>query len=110
MYIGKFAKPRGTDEIRLDCQQNQPLPKLSVCEIIYSRLIRLFELNIMKHNSDGKQKIGDGILLCLVGEAEIAFALSSWLKDADLECHIPGNIMGHCKHSELHAAIKINTT
>lgn len=39
-----------------DMQQNQPLPKLSVGEVFYSRQVWLYNLTIMKHEAEQKKE------------------------------------------------------
>lgn len=46
-------------KICFDCQQNQPLPKLSVGEVFYSRQALLYNLCIVQHKPNMKQNKDD---------------------------------------------------
>lgn len=84
-------------KICFDCQQNQPLPKLSVGEVFYSRQAWLYNFCVMRHKPKTKQTKND-IRQILVqfyvwlenqsgrGANEIASALQRYLKKVEEEC------------------------
>lgn len=85
-------------KICFDCQQNQPLPKLSVGEVFYSRQAWLYNLCIMQHkpkqNQTNQTKQDKDDIEFYVwlenqsgrGANEIASALQNYLKKLEAKC------------------------
>ncbi|CAK1597457.1 unnamed protein product [Parnassius mnemosyne] len=79
-------------KICFDCQQNQPLPKLSVGEVFYSRQAWLYNFCVMQHKPKTKQT-KDGIEFYVWlenqsgrGANEIASALQHYLRNLEEIC------------------------
>lgn len=83
-------------KICFDCQQNQPLPKLSVGEVFYSRQAWLYNLCIMQHKPNMKQNKDDIEFYVWLenqsgrGANEIASALKHYLKKMEEKCLMKG--------------------
>lgn len=78
----------GTIKICFDCQQNQPLPKVSFGEVFFLRQVWLYNLGIVQHE-DGKQSKDN---ICHYtwleteasrGSNEIASGLQNYLKELE---------------------------
>lgn len=87
--------PPGTITVAFDCQQNQPLPKLSVSDTFYSRQVWFYNLTMMVYH--GQQKKEDHIMFYTWletqhgrGSNEVASALIHYLQC--LEDKIPSDV------------------
>lgn len=81
-YLNKHKE--NTIKICFDCQQNQPLPKLSVGEVFYSRQVWLYNLGIVRHQPEKQRREDVQFYVWLESQAgrgcnEISSGLSHYL-------------------------------